>query len=247
MDEDNVVYLVGTSHASNISTRLVTELIGEIRPDFVCLELDNKRLEANLKQMNSDVEQKERSLTQVLRQSDTGLMGSLILLTMSKIQSNISDKLDIDIIGNEMMTGFSIAQDLDIPVALIDRQINDTVDSLSEHISIYKTIKIVFSSVFGYIYLNTLSKKKTQEITDPDSFDMDEIHDKLASSYPVFNKVIIEERNKHMCNNISKIFDSQEDPSELVSVVGKGHVKGMKRILEEKGIDVNVINSSKDI
>ncbi len=50
------LYLIGTTHVSKASVDLVEKMIHEVKPDTVCVELDDKRLKAIMKNVFDDLD-----------------------------------------------------------------------------------------------------------------------------------------------------------------------------------------------
>ncbi len=55
----------------------------------------------------------------------------------------------------------------------------------------------------------------------------------IKNNYPGVYKVIIEERNQYMANQLFNLKQYFPD-AKIVAVVGAGHKKGMIKILEDK-------------
>lgn len=212
------IIIIGSSHISRDSANEVKKTIEEIKPDFVALELDKQRLHALL---SGKEEQPSIKLI-----GQIGFGGYLFL----KIGKFIEKKLG-NIVGTkpgiEMKQAVKTAKENNCKIALIDQSINITLRKLSKEFKIKHILKDLIKNLF----------KKKKLLFDIRKVPSDEIIEKymleVKKNYPGIYKVIVEERNHYMSNQLFNLKQYFPD-SKIIAVVGAGHKKGMVKILEEK-------------
>jgi pheromone shutdown protein TraB len=231
VSEKREILIVPTSHASEKSSRTVEEIIGSYRPNLVALELDRKRL-ARLKKNNTEGEQ--RDLKDMIKGSKgIGLKGRIVLVLFGLLQGDISEKLSIDLLGLDMFAGYEAAREYNIPLALVDQNIDETFKSFSSEVSFFESLRSVFYLLISYIYISRMSKEKVEkEIgTETNEIDVHEAIEAMEENFPTFKRILIDERNQHIAQ---KTIDASKELGDTVLVIGAAHEPGVKHILEKE-------------
>ena len=117
--------IIGTAHVSAESVDEVKDTIYEIQPDRVAIELDFARYTKIKNRMNGIEEDDTISVTKIIKENKVGLF--LVTTILSYFQSKIGAEVDVAP-GSEMIGAIEAAEDLGIPIALIDRNINTTLE-----------------------------------------------------------------------------------------------------------------------
>ena len=95
-------------------------------------------------------------------------------------------------------------------------------------------IRLLFSG-FGGIFV---SKKRVEKELDNITENFDYYMKEIGKKFPTIKKVLIDERNEYMTNNLEK---ANEQYEKVIAVVGDGHIPGLTRLLEEKEIDFETV------
>jgi len=140
-DSDGSVRVVGTAHVSAESVREVEETIEEERPDVVAVELD----EGRYNQMRG--EEPEDLNAGDLLEGNT-VFQFLAYWMLSYVQARMGDRFDIQP-GAEMLAAVETAEDLDIDLALVDRDIQETIRRFWARMGIFEKLRVVGSLAFG--------------------------------------------------------------------------------------------------
>ncbi|MCJ7429079.1 MAG: TraB/GumN family protein [Candidatus Nanohaloarchaeota archaeon QJJ-5] len=216
--EDKTVILVGTAHISQQSVETVNEVIEDHRPDRVCVELDQSR-----KQSMEDEGWGDRDIKEVLRQGDGHLL--LFNIILSIYQRRLADDIDIEP-GAEMLAAIDTAEQHEIPVSLIDRDINITLKRTLSSLSWLEKIRLLTTAVEAFF---------TDEQADIEDIENDdiiyEIIEEFAGSFPHIKQTIIDERDQYMAQRLR-----EADGETIVAVVGAGHVAGIAEELRYNGV-----------
>jgi len=224
MNYKNLVFL-GTSHIAKQSLDEVKNAIETEKPDMVALELDHKRLHALM--------QKQRRL-EIGMIRKVGIKGFIFLLIGAWAEKKLGKLVGVAP-GSEMRQALKIARKKDIRVALVDQDIEITLKRLSHELTWkekWNFVKDVAKAFF--------SSKKEIDFdlrTVPDKKTIKKLVDKLRERYPNVYKVLIEERNIAIANNLRKIIGHNTDKKILV-ILGAGHIEDVVKLLEGKEIHI---------
>ena len=132
--------IIGTAHVSAESVEEVKDKIYEIQPDRVAIELDLARYTKLKNSMIGIEEDDSISVTKIIKENKVGLF--LVTTVLSYFQSKIGEEVDVAP-GSEMVGAIEAAEDLGIPLALIDRNINTTLERALNRMSFIDKIKFL--------------------------------------------------------------------------------------------------------
>ncbi len=212
--------IIGTSHIAKDSVQEVKDAFEKHKPDIVAVELDRKRAYA----LMHDIEAKPR-LSDIRR---IGLNGYLFALIGGWLQKRLGEYVGVAP-GSEMKTAIQLAQQRNIKVALIDRDIETTMRRFSEEFGWKEKLSLIkdFATM-------PFSKKRRIDISKvPDKKLISELLKETRKSYPGIYKALVEERNEIMAENLAKIINENPEAT-ILAVVGAGHEDEIKRILSGK-------------
>ncbi|MCP4357361.1 MAG: TraB/GumN family protein [Chloroflexi bacterium] len=210
--------IVGTAHISQQSTDLVREIIERERPDVVCVELDEQRYKTLVDQRRWEA----LDLRQIIRQKQ--LMTLLISLLLSSYQKRLGQKLGIAP-GTELLEATKTAEEFDIPIELVDRDVRITLRRAWNKMSFMEKMKLFGSGVIGAVEGEEISEEKLAELRQTDV--LTELMNELGAFMPVLKTVLIDERDRYIAQK------TQDAAGEkVVVVVGAGHMKGIEAALQ---------------
>ena len=141
--------IIGTAHVSSESVDEVKDAIYEQHPEVVAIELDRGRYIRIKNQMMGIEEDDAISVTQIIKENKVGLFFTTTLL--GYFQSKIGADVDVKP-GSEMIGAIEACEDLGIPIALIDREINTTLQRALNKMGFVEKAKFLFgllTSVVG--------------------------------------------------------------------------------------------------
>ena len=221
MKYKNLAFL-GTSHIAKQSLDEVKKYIEEEKPDIIALELDKKRLHALMQKSPRKIDL--RNIKQI------GLKGFLFSLLGAWAEKKLGKLVGVAP-GSEMKQAVKIAKKFKIKIALIDQDIEITLQRLSKSIS-WKE-----KSNFLIDVLKALFMRKTELEFDlttvPDKKMIKKLTNKLKEWYPNIYKVLIEERNIVIANNIKKLMETNNDKKILV-ILGAGHIDDVLELIKSE-------------
>jgi len=207
--------VIGTSHIAAQSLNEVKAALME-NPDIVALELDHKRMHALLSERGQHV-----GLSSV---KQLGIKGFLFVLVGSFVQRRLGKLVGMEP-GSEMKAAFLIAREKNLPVALIDQDIEVTIRNLSKSLSWKEKMHFAADLLNGLFF----GKKHMKSMgitfdlsTVPSKELISRILKKVEARYPALYKVLVSDRNELMAGRLAGIMKNNPDKS-ILAVVGAGH------------------------
>ena len=215
--------IIGTAHVSEESVKQVNDAIYEQQPDIVAIELDRGRYNRIRNEMAGIEEDSHIPVTQIIKENKIGVFLASTLL--GYFQSKIGEDVDVKP-GSEMIGAIEAAEDLKIPIALIDRDINVTLQRALNKMTFKEKASFLWSTISGLFKKDELEEElDIEELKNPEN--LDEIMDMFEEISPGAYEVLVKERDAYLAGNIMNL--PQEN---VVAVVGAGHKPGINRYLD---------------
>jgi len=218
---DGRVQVVGTAHVSADSVEEVERTIEEERPDVVAVELDEGRYQQMQGEAGQDLEARD------LLKGNT-VFQFLAYWMLSYVQARLGERFDIQP-GADMEAAIDTAEDLGIGVALVDRDIQVTIQRFWARMTFVEKTKMV-----GSLFLGLFGFGGEPE----EEFDMDDITDAdvvtaMIAEFRRFSpggaEALIDERDAFIAH---KLLALREQGYHVVATVGAGHREGIEGYLE---------------
>jgi pheromone shutdown-related protein TraB len=227
---DREIILVGTAHVSKESIDEVNRIIREHKPDMVCVELDEQRFTAISQKENWE----KLDVIKIFREGRGFLL--MANLVLSGFQRRMGEGLGVKP-GEEMKTAVETAQELGIPHALCDREVQITLRRAWARCGFWSKCKLLASLLSSAFTTEKLSAAEIENLKNRS--ELDGMMAELAEYLPSVKETLIDERDRYLA---AKIWSS--GGSRPVAVVGAGHLLGIKAHLEkiaagEEGSDVS--------
>ena len=225
---DNII-LIGTAHISKDSVKEVRDAIEKYQPDIVAVELCERRHEAITKKDKWE----STPVTQLLKSNNAYLM--LAQTFLSSIQRRLGKEYGVEP-GSEMIAAMQEAKKFGLKVALVDRDISVTLKRAWRKMGIREKFRLTWE------FLKAMLGFEEEELEDLDLkklMDQDVISalmEEFGKIAPSATNVLIHERDAY----ISKKILDESKKGKVLAVVGAGHLKGIKKHLEKKKLDVDL-------
>lgn len=216
---DREFVLVGTAHVSRESVDEVETIIGEEKPDTVCVEIDNTRYRSMVEGQNWS----SLNIYQVLKDRKGFLL--MANLVLSSFQRRLGKSLGVSP-GEEMRRAIDVATELGIPYTFCDREIHVTLRRAWKRTSFWGKNKML-AALFSSIFTNEkLSKEEIEKLKGKSA--IQDMMEELANYLPSVKEVLIDERDRYLA---TRIYESHG--TRLLAVVGAGHINGVVSWLEK--------------
>lgn len=213
--DGRMVHLVGTAHVSEASVDEVRRVIRELRPDTVCVELDQGRYEA----LTDDTRWRRLDVFKVIREGKTLFL--LVSLGIAAWQKRLGDRLGVKP-GAELLAATEEAAAVGARVVLIDRDVHVTLKRTWRNLSFMSKAKMLAAFLGG---AGDGEEVKTEDIEKlKDNASLSEAMEELGKMLPEVKEPLIDERDRYMIAGIKAA-----EGERLVAVVGAAHIGGMIR------------------
>ncbi len=217
VDIDEKLRLIGTAHVSRESAEVVKQQISEWQPDIVAIELDSNRL-AHLQ--NPDKFDDE-ALSKVLKEGRTSLLlfQSLLAIEQRKMGMEAGERVGVD-----LLAAVESAEQSDIPIELVDRDIQITLKRAWKKMKLREKWRILYS---------LLADEPDEEDIDVEELLGDgdlitQLMEELRAAAPGAGEVLVDERDDYLAGSIENL----RGEKKVLAVIGAGHIDGVKKRLE---------------
>ena len=214
-------FVIGTAHVSQRSVDEVREVIAQVEPDVVCVELDKTRFDA----LTKDSAFRDLDVFKVVREGRTLYL--LAHLALASYQRRIGASLGVKP-GAELLAAVEAARERGIPVELVDRDINITLKRTWANLGLWKRSVLLSSLVVGWDDDGDKSEPVTartvEDLKEPKA--LSEMLTELGRAVPQIKGPLIDERDQYLAQ---KTVAAGAGKQRVVSVVGAAHVPGMKQ------------------
>ncbi len=222
VERDGVRYtLLGTAHVSQASVDAVEKAIDSGRFDAVAVELDPQRLQALT---NPDALAK-LDLIEVIRKGRVALFAAN--LALAAYQRRLAEQLGIEP-GAELKRAVGLANERNLPVHLIDREVGLTFKRASQRLGFFGKIKLVMGLGAGLFASDDVGEDEIEKLKQGDMLEAS--FGEFASESPELYETIIGERDRYMATRLRETHDPAQ--REVLAVVGAGHLAGLAKYLE---------------
>jgi pheromone shutdown-related protein TraB len=212
---ERTFHIIGTAHVSKKSVEEVRSVIAEIKPDTVCVELDQMRYEA----LTDESRWRKLDIFDVIRQRKVlFLMASLALQTYQK---RIGERLGVRP-GSELLAAVEAAKEVGAKVVLADRDVQATLKRTWANVGFANKLKLTVALVGSIFEGQEIDEEQVEALKDREH--MTDMMSELAKVMPEVKVPLIDERDQYM---MSMIEDAPGNT--VVAIVGAGHVDGMTK------------------
>ncbi|MFH4974128.1 hypothetical protein AB6A40_000837 [Gnathostoma spinigerum] len=245
---DSKVYLIGTAHFSPESQQDVLNTIRETQPDIVMVEL----CPARISMLSMDEESLLRDaksldferIMSIIKQC--GAVQGILHVVLLSMSAHITRQLGMAP-GGEFRAAYKGS--MHVPgcrFKLGDRPIQVTMQRALGSLNFFQKLRLIYHMLMSH--RTPITQEEVESCKNSDM--LEELMKELAGEFPLFSKIIVEERDQYMTKVLHTLLvrstyekrvkwrkTSQEwQPVSVVAVVGFGHVSGIvsnwKRTIE---------------
>lgn len=214
--------IIGTAHVSENSVNEVKDAIYEQQPEVVAIELDRGRY-TRLKQEMAGIEEDNTiSVSQIIKENKVGLF--FVTTLLSYFQSKVGDDVDVRP-GAEMVGAIEACEDLQIPIALIDRDITITLQRALNKMGFMEKAKFMFGLIASALGFGDEEDVDIEELKNPDN--LDDLMEMFKDEAPSVYETLVHERDAYLAGRLMQI-----PQDRVIAVVGAGHRPGIEKYLD---------------
>ena len=214
------IRIIGTAHVSQQSVDEVRTAIEEFKPDVVAIELDTARYTAVKKQA------RDPSVDDVLEVKNFNSL--LVQWLLAYLQRKIGIDVGVEP-GAEMKIAITEAEQRNIPLALVDRDIRLTLLRFWSSLGFFEKIKM-----FWALIVSIAEVDNGQEI-DIESLKEQNVIDAVMQEFRKFSpngaRALIDERDAFIAHQLL-LLKVQKPEGRILAVVGAGHRQGISAYLD---------------
>jgi len=164
------------------------------------------------------------------------LSALLVNLLLASYQKKLGGALGVTP-GMELLEAAQVAKELDIPVALCDRDVRVTLRRAWASMGLWKKATLMATLAVSIFEKPDISEEELRKLREQDV--LSELMNEIGEALPDLKRVLIDERDGFLSQKIS-----EAEGNRVVAVVGAGHVRGMVEALSSGDpIDIDEINS----
>ena len=218
VDVDANLRLLGTAHVATASVNAVKQNIEEWQPDIVAVELCQSRHDALTQERRLDKE----GLLKVIKEGKAPMVLLQSLLAAEQRKLGLDEGQQP---GAELLAAVQAAQEYDLKVELVDRDIQTTLRRAWKKMSLKEKLGLIWA---------LLAEEDTDEELDLDKMLEDKdlltsLMEELREVSPGAGSVLIDERDEFIARKISAIRGN----GKVLAVLGAGHLDGVSKLLRD--------------
>jgi pheromone shutdown-related protein TraB len=216
------VVLLGTAHVSKTSADAVSLLLEQEHFDCIAIELDEGRHKALI----DPDSYKRMDLIQVFKSGRTMLVAAN--LALSAYQRRLAEQQGIEP-GAEMLRAHTEAQQRELPLELIDRDVGITLNRCRAALGFWGGSKLITSSLLSTLSDDEIAPDEIEKLKQGDM--LKATFGDFANDSPELYTALIAERDRYMAARICQIIKTRASQRMLV-VIGAGHLAGIVKELQ---------------
>jgi pheromone shutdown-related protein TraB len=221
------VYLLGTAHISEQSVDEVSNLISELKPDTVAIELCASRFSS----LKNPEQWKKMDLFTALKEGKTALLVAQLIL--SSFQKKLGSQLKIKP-GEEMVKAAQLAEEAGAEIVLADRELRTTLRRVWYNLSWLTKGKLVSAMINSLFTQEKIKEDDIEKLKNPDMLEQALLE--FTEALPEVHKPLIHERDQFLTYNIRSA-----PGKKILAVVGAGHCPGIREHFDQE-IDIEEIS-----
>ena len=218
--------VLGTAHVSRTSAETVTTMIAGGEYDAVAIELDAGRLAA----IKDSEAYTKTDLMEVLRSGRAGVLA--VNLALGAFQQRLADQFGIEP-GAEMRAAVSGADELGLPLLLIDRDIGVTLRRLYASVGWWQRLMLLSGLLASTFTNEKIDEEEIEKLKDGDI--LESTFAEFAERSERLYKPLIAERDEYMALKLQQYARRAAPGKRVLAVVGAGHLKGITAALTAAG------------
>ena len=233
--KDKEIYLVKTAHVSKNSINDVRECIREVKPDAICIELDEDRY----KKLSEPDKWRETDIIKIIKEKKVGFL--LVNIILSSFQRRMAKNMDTSS-GGEMLEGINASKELNVPLVLADRPIRITFSRIWNSLGINEKSKLLVSIIGSIFDDEEISEEDLAALKEADA--LEAALNEVGKEFPVVKKILVDERDAYLSSKIKNA-----NGKKIVAIIGAAHANGLIKALD-KDVDtkqLEEVNKKKGI
>ncbi|MBR5754882.1 MAG: TraB/GumN family protein [Erysipelotrichaceae bacterium] len=221
--QDKEIYLVKTAHVSKNSVEDVQSCFDEVKPDSICIELDQDRYN----KLKNPEKWRETDIVKIIKDRQVGFL--LVNVILSSFQKRIARSMD-STSGAEMMLGMKLAEENDLNLVLADRSVKTTFSRIWNKLQTGEKLKLLSGIITSIFEDEDISEEDLAKLKEADALEAAILE--IGKEFPTVKQVLVDERDQYLCQKIKTA-----PGKKIMAIIGAAHSFGIKDNLD-KDIDI---------
>ena len=225
--QDKQIYLVKTAHVSKNSVEDVRKCVEEVKPDTICVEIDDQRYD----RLKHPEKWRETDIIQVIK--DKQVLYLLVTVILSSFQKRVATSMDSKS-GAEMLEGIKIAEENNLELVLADRSVKTTFSRIWHNLTFNEKLKLLTGIVESIFDDEEISEQDLANLKQADVLQAALLD--IGKKFPTVKRILVDERDQYLCQKIKSA-----KGKKIVAIIGAAHAKGIEENLNND-IDINELD-----
>lgn len=254
------IFLCGSLHVAQTSADMVRDVIEQVKPSFVVLELCEARIDSLLEQEVANV-----TLSDIVKESVSQKSVKVFAIGLLTWMQLKAAKITGNKLGGELAAAAKAGALCKSTIVLGDRLYAVTIQRIFDKLKVWEKLTMVFVLLWEILTMSLFKLKDYIHKSEKEKGFIEDEMRKFSKHLPSLANVIINERDEYLAQTICEIarvgFSSRHTSSysmsdhrigqagrgKILAVVGAGHLPGIKKWLDIGGISdsrIDEISSS---
>ena len=208
------------AHVSKKSVEEVIETIDTLKPDCVCVELDEKRQQ----NLMTPIDYSQIKLFDIIKNKKFGYLIATTII--SQYQKKLADQLETKV-GDEMKYALIEANKNNIPTLAIDRDITITFKRIWSFLSLWEKCKLVYTLILAMFSNEQISTNEIEALKQQDL--IESALKEMGNSFNKVTNILVYERDQYMASHLLDL-----NYQNIVVVIGAAHGKGIMNLVKNQ-------------
>lgn len=218
---NTTITIIGTAHVSKASADAVRELIESNQFDVIAIELCDSRYKSIV---NPDL-LAEMDLFEVIKTKKASMVAAS--LALGAYQQRLAEQFDVQP-GEEMRVAIKLAQQNNLHLELIDRDVGITLKRLYRNIPWWRKLYVISGLIASVLTNEKVTEEEIEKLKTGDMLEST-FAQFATSAFDLFSPLIAE-RDQFMSAKLRLVTEKREG-NNILAVVGAGHLAGIKEEL----------------
>lgn len=216
--QNKEIYLVKTAHVSKNSVEDVNECLNEIKPDSVCIELDEQRY----KKMSDPDKWRDTDLVKVIKEKQASFL--LVNTILASFQRRMAKSMDSNS-GAEMLAGINYAKENNVNLVLADRSIKTTFSRIWDMLQGKEKVNLLSGIITSIFEDEEISEEDIAKLKEADALEAALLE--IGKEFPTVKKVLVDERDQYLTHKIRTA-----KGTKIVAIIGAAHSIGISKYID---------------
>ena len=221
------VTILGTVHVSKVSADMISQLIDSKQFDAVAIELCDSRYYS----IANPSGMADMDLFEVIKKKKASMVAAS--LALSAYQQRLAEQFGVQP-GEEMRVAIKKADEHNLDLQLIDRDVGITLKRLYRSVSWWRKLYVIAGLVASMFTNEKVTEEEIEKLKSGDVL-ASTFAQFATSAYDLFSPLITE-RDRFMAAKLT-LLAARRQHQHILAIVGAGHLAGIKKQLEDKMAD----------